>query len=271
MNTKAAEFVQDWLGMILRDGGVVLPLRAYFDESQSEDPQVFCVAGYLFTKESAEAMEQPWRLILAEYGLPFFHMVDCAHGNKTCAHLSKDKREALQTRLFDLLKARMTCGFAVTFDMACEQELAKIKWPDGGDLTPYSACCYFVLHLVGRWAQKYEKTGDRIVYAFEAGASGEKRANELMHRTFKIDVGGNRFRYAGHSYIPKGSYAGIECADALAWQGAKDIKSQANGRPRRKDLESLYQKPHHRFHIDRTTIGRLAEIVSLSVAMAEAD
>jgi hypothetical protein len=35
--------------------------------------------GLLFEKEASKALDLEWKALLAEFGLPFFHMVDCAH------------------------------------------------------------------------------------------------------------------------------------------------------------------------------------------------
>ena len=54
---------------LLRNGGhVVAVIQAYFDESGTDDGSKFlCVAGYIFEKEKAIAMDAEWQAMLIKY------------------------------------------------------------------------------------------------------------------------------------------------------------------------------------------------------------
>jgi hypothetical protein len=67
-------------------GKTVVPFfETYFDESDShKGASALCVAAYLFEKEACKALDLEWKAVLDEFGLPFFHMVDCAIW---CRHL----------------------------------------------------------------------------------------------------------------------------------------------------------------------------------------
>ena len=55
-------------------------MEAYFDESGTHEGSPFvCVAGYLFEKGNAAALNADWRAMLKGNDLPFFRMSDCAH------------------------------------------------------------------------------------------------------------------------------------------------------------------------------------------------
>jgi hypothetical protein len=60
-------------------GARVTISEVYVDESGSDDRSpVLCVSGYLFHAEQSVAFQADWQRLLAEYDLPYFHMVDCA-------------------------------------------------------------------------------------------------------------------------------------------------------------------------------------------------
>lgn len=56
-------------------------VEAHFDESGT-DADEMTLAGYIFETQRMEAFKREWSLLLEQHGLPYFHMVDCAHGKR---------------------------------------------------------------------------------------------------------------------------------------------------------------------------------------------
>lgn len=218
----------------------------FFDESESKDPWLFCVAGYIFERDTCNAMEAPWTALLEEFGVPFFHMVDCAHGAKSFKVLSRESRITLQTKIFDLVKAHMKMGLCVSFDMRNCDLLAQINFPgiSKGPVDHYTLCCYWCISEVARQAHLERMHGD-ITYFFEAGALHQRFAAALLADVFRS----RRYRYGGHHFVTKTASAGIQAADILAWQWLKDRKRELHRQPMRRDLASLLQQPHRRCHL----------------------
>jgi hypothetical protein len=80
---------------------MVMFLEAYFDESYSDDgDEFFCVAGYVFNKNECGKLDTKWKITLQEYGLEYFRMSSCAHGNEPFGHQSIDERVSVQTKMF---------------------------------------------------------------------------------------------------------------------------------------------------------------------------
>jgi uncharacterized protein DUF3800 len=97
-----------------RNGYIVQIVHAFFDESGSHaDSPVLCVAGYAFERREARLLAKEWAAVLRQYRLPFFHMVDCAHGNENFAALSRQQRIKVATSLIGIVKRRAAHGFAV--------------------------------------------------------------------------------------------------------------------------------------------------------------
>jgi hypothetical protein len=80
--------------VLLPKGGYVMSLfEAYFDESADGNGKgLYAVSGYLFRAEQAKITDQKWKAVLDRYRLPYFHMVDCAHGNPPFNRLTKTER-----------------------------------------------------------------------------------------------------------------------------------------------------------------------------------
>jgi hypothetical protein len=236
-------------------------VHAYFDESGSHaGSPVLCVAGYAFHKRDSRLLARNWASILKHYNLPFFHMVDCAHGNKSFSTLSRQQRVKVSTSLIGIVKRHAAHGFAVSVDVAAYQELMP---PWGPTRSPYAFCARCVIDEMGKWFFRTNFRG-RSIYFFEAGHDSRSEADRvvstvLTNPLWKInDV---HYGYIAHSFIQKKESAAVQAADLLAWQWATDVKHQMTNRPRRKDFESLIQAPFRGVHFDKLRLLYYLELL----------
>src|SRR5436190_1774467 len=90
----------------LPNGGPILVLvEAFFDESGTDDrSNTMALAGYLFTADKSEQMAAEARDFLKSKGLPYFHMVDCAHGNPPFDGMTWQERTLVVCRLIGFIK-----------------------------------------------------------------------------------------------------------------------------------------------------------------------
>src|SRR5665213_2918693 len=233
--------------VLLPDGGCLLVLvEAYFDESGTHaGSKTMALAGYIFRQDQSELMASEWREFLAAKGLPYFHMVDCAHGAPPFDKLTPQQRVLVETRLIGLIKQRTVQGIGVTLDL----EAFKRRFGEKSFLgTPYSLCFYIITRAVVRWAKETEYEGD-IAYFFEAGHSSQSEANYLMSLALLPDELKAQMHYAGHAFVPKEKAPQVQAADLFAWLLTKDRKGRSEGRERRKDYASLVQHHHNVAHV----------------------
>jgi len=143
---------------------------AYFDESGTDTKsEVLCVAGYIFLEEMVGSFEVEWKAMLEKYGLPFFHMVDCAHGTGAFKALTGEQRIEAQKEAIELTKKYASKGIALSINKA-----AFAKVGGGGKkiwTTPYTFLCGQVFYGVRDWANETGFNGE-IEYVFESGADG---------------------------------------------------------------------------------------------------
>jgi hypothetical protein len=92
----------------------MVAFEGYFDESGDfeEEPKIFCVAGYFIDAERAKLMDERWGAVLEEHAIPYFHMVDCAHGVEAFENKGKDERIVIETKMIGLIKEYTASGFA---------------------------------------------------------------------------------------------------------------------------------------------------------------
>lgn len=254
------------LDTLLPKGGCLVALiEAYFDESigtadvteagTKRKVPVLCVAGYLIESEQAKHLCEEWQAVLDWKKLPFFHMVDCAHGNKPFDKLSKGERIEVASRMIGNIKRRTIKGFAVAVNVA-QFEALMPQHPVIG--SPYSFCATVVLAGVQKWIENASFKGD-AAYFFEAGHASRQEADWIMRQTFDVPELRAASRYVAHSFVEKTKAPPLQAADLLAWQFYTDARHQMEGkRPRRKDFASLIQHPHEHVWITPTRIRELA-------------
>ena len=218
-------------------------VEAYFDESYGTKPErLLCVAGYLIESESAKLLAKDWQEVLDWKGLPYFHMVECAHGNGPYKSLTKQERIMVVSRMIGNIKRHAFQGLACAMNVAQFEKLM----PDHPLIgSPYTFCAHVILGGVQNWAATTNYKGD-IAYFFEAGHASQQEANQIMNKVFAHPKLKHESRYAAHAFVDKTKMAGIQAADLLAWQYYTDVRRRIEGkRERRKDFASLIAHPHN--------------------------
>lgn len=214
--------------------------ESYFDESISSGnkSQILCVAGYLIHSDHAKSMDDDWRKVLSEYGLPYFHMVDCAHGNGFFEGMKKEKRIQIQTKFIDLIKRYTTRGFAAIVNPS--------RYPNGnnGDILPhdYTFCVDIcLLHMLT--APEVTRSNGKVAAFFESGHKHGSKAQRYINETpYEGHIAG---RFSSVTFAKKEDIRLLQAADLLAWQCTKHVKGKVfDNRPPRKDFVSLMSHPH---------------------------
>ncbi len=243
------------LSALLPFGGyVTVECQSFFDESASHDgAPVLCVAGLIFRKSEAIKLSREWRKILAWKKLPYFHMVDCAHGNGPFANLSKAERIEVATRMIEIIKRRAIQGLTVTINnLDFMSVMAEYPIAAKSYKAPYNFCCHTILAGVGSWIARNPKVA-KMAYIFEQGHKNAPQSMKIMDDLFHVPEKRVQYRAisVGYAFIRKDESYALQAADLLAWQWYKDKKNQLEGRPRRKDCASLLQMHMNAAHLDR--------------------
>lgn len=245
-------------GVLPFGGYVTIQCQVFFDESASHDGAPFlCVAGLIFKKSEAIKLGREWRKVLQWKRLPYFHMVDCAHGNGVFAKLPKDERSDIARRMIEIIKCRAIQGIAVTINnldfASVVAEFPKIGKHYG---TSYAFASHSVLAGVRSWIYRNPKVQE-MAYFFEDGHGSRQRTDEIMANIFADSALHKEYRYVGRGFVTKQKSYAIQAADLFAWQWYTDRRHQLEGRPRRKDCENLLQLHWNAIHLDRAAIVQI--------------
>lgn len=214
--------------------------EGYFDESGDFDdhPGIFCVAGYFITADDAKIMDEKWGAALNKYGVPYFHMVDCAHGNPPFKDVSIDDRIELVKELIALIKQYTQSGFALL------AEAASYDPPPNDAPNIYTYCADGCVSALRMFLEQ-NRIESSVAYIFEAGHKNRHSAYNHIARKLKRETDSLTF-------AAKAQVRLLQAADLLAWQSCKYAKDYSFARMRgdspkrrpRKDFVSLMEHDH---------------------------
>ena len=226
-------------------------VEVYFDESGThDDSRYLVVAGYVFEKQSAVDLDYEWRLMLEDYGLPYFHMKECVHKAGVYKHLSKKECDEAARRAIDLIKKYAAQGIAISIDINAFPDIPLFGKPH----TPYTFACTQVIHGIKKWADS-NNYHDDVAYFFETGANGRGFVSDELDNIFSIKNLKIDFRYGSHAFLAKEQATQLQCADMLSWHWYTHNKRIAKGDTIRKDFQSLSQMPMDVHHYDKEAIA----------------
>ena len=98
-----------------KNGAVVILAEVYIDESGTHDQSSFLViAGYVYLRKKAKRFSRGMEELLKKYGLPYFHMVDCAHGAPPFDKLSKQQCIDVEKGVIKLTKRFTRNSYSLT-------------------------------------------------------------------------------------------------------------------------------------------------------------
>ncbi len=198
------------------------------------------------------------RRVLRWKKLPYFHMVECAHGNGPFANLTKDERIAVQTKLIEAIKRHAIQGVAITVDPTEYATFSKrLPFKRGLYDSAYAFCAQVIMTGVSVFIERNPQI-EKMAYFFEAGHSSAPQADEIMRTMLAQPAIKQQFRYAAHAFVEKRDAPQIQAADLLAWQWYTDRRHTAEERARRKECASLLQLHHNAVHIDSKELDRIA-------------
>ena len=195
-------------------GQTVSLIKAYFDESGSHaGSRALCVAGFIIESHQVRRMETRWQEMLARYQLPYFHMVDCAHGLPPFQALDKSTRIAAETEAIDIICDTMAYGIAVSLDPK-EYDEYVAQLPLMG--SAYTLCAHTCLAAVKAWCNQQNYHG-KIDFYFESGHASEAECDILMKRLFAMPHLKRDHRHETHSFCDKRMVTPLQAADIIAW------------------------------------------------------
>ena len=220
--------------------------QAFFDCSPDDirDPiPATVVAGYVASVEQWTSWECDWRLVLAAFDVPYFHMREF-NGYQGAFSSSKWK-SALYRAEFVSRLAKITTHWTIgSFAGRMEQRICE----DANQLcevdrffNPYAACGRDCAVRVRDFVRDEFGSGVPIDFIFERGDQGVGMLASLMQKSELPQPIFKRPRLAENKQlnIDDPPALPLQAADLLAWELRRGVKDTANKKRLRKSLKSL--------------------------------
>ncbi len=237
----------------------IVVLRAYFDESERESG-IFCVAGFAFASQQVKKFAKEWARLFAAYpgGL---HMRDLAQRTRSFRGISKEEQQRLIVEAVEIIKRRMTAGFAVSCN-AKEVQAVGPQWIKGFGHA-YPLCCHLCMIAAGNLIVA-SGSADRVTYVFESGHSREGEARTFLRNAVLNPDVKESYLHNGDAFLPKSDAIPLQAADLLAWEWAKfrDETLERGIRPMRKSLLALFQSAPKRYSLAHVTGAPLKKFMA---------
>jgi len=162
----------------------------YFDASGGKDLKVMIVSGWISEINQWELFEGDWRILLAHYDLPYFHMKEFAHSKGPFASWKgkEGQRSNFLRMAVDTIANRVHRGFTCVVEyesfyaIDAEYELSK----EAGN--PYSLAARDCMAHANLWLKK-SRRGISVDYVFEDGDGGKGLLLDMIDRHNKVVTG----------------------------------------------------------------------------------
>lgn len=232
---------------VARGGTKAIPvlIEAFVDESGTGPSDLaHCLAGYIVKPDRGLKMARKWKAVLDRYGIPFFHMTDCAAYQRCEPYksLGREKCIALASELIWLIKAHCMEGFALCFSpkfyMLYNDGVVNVQ-------NAYTHSVHMVHLHIQAVLQHRCLLGHEVSYTFEAGHRDQKYTRLVLDRLIDEQEAKGTFAY---KFQKKPDAVLLQAADILAWHCNTYIKRKTQGLQIRKDFHSMLDVPHKIIH-----------------------
>jgi hypothetical protein len=229
-------------------------IEAYFDASGTHDAaKDLCLAGYIFKKDAATEFDEEWRRMLGRYGLPYFHMKECAHATGVFKPLGREGTDLAAREAIDLIKRHASQGIAFSVDKSIAAELRKgSMWKN-----EYAFIVGQVFFAIRDWALADESKSE-VACLFENGDDGRGQAVEAAQMILKQADFRETCRISSFKWADQNKETPLQAADMLAWHVNLWRRKRRNGIiKKRGDFMSLLEVPMVYHHWDCSAVDYL--------------
>jgi hypothetical protein len=171
-----------WLNRYAK-GNVFAMLASYFDASYDNPKTVTVVSGWIGTVYGWERFDTDWKILLAQYDLPYFHMKEFAHsvGPFKTWKEEENKRAVFLAKAVDVIGTCALYGLACIVEHAAFDKVSKsLPLAQIGGV-PFSLAGRDCIAHANVWLNQSQR-GLPVKYIFENGDQGKGELMRIMNR-----------------------------------------------------------------------------------------
>ena|SRR2546427_13052001 len=244
MDTRTANGISQQIDPIELGG-----LQAYFDCSQVPGYGAIAVAGYLSSAGRWERFGENWRDVLQEYDVSRLHMAEFESGYGEFQDWLPTQKKIFMRRLIGVLRQTALLGVSVGL---LKPDFESIVSRDQRKKVPaYGLCSAHGIGAMMRWVRA--SGGNKpIAFVFEKGDLGAGLIDKGIEKARHESTEFNKF-ILSLDFKPKGEAWGLEAADFLAYEAAKNLPRRAGldkSLERRSWLRMVRRVPYIEIYLD---------------------
>ena len=162
-------------------------LTTYFDASYDSLKTITIVSGWVATTWQWERFDTDWRILLARYGIPYFHMREFAHSRGPFENWKGDqnKRTNFLKYLVDIIGTYVLKGFACVVEHKAFKRVNAAYYLSESVGNPYSLAGRDCVANANLWLRK-DQRGLEVKYVFEAGDEGAGLLSKVVERDHHV-------------------------------------------------------------------------------------
>jgi hypothetical protein len=164
-------------------GNLFAMLSCYFDASRDSPTTVTIVSGWVATVGAWDRFDGDWKILLAQYDIPYFHMKEFAHsrGPFTTWKGEENKRANFLRKAVDVIAANVLRGFACVVEHEPFGKIDKQYRLSEAVGVPYSLAGRDCVAHANLWLRK-EQRRLAVKYFFEDGDEGKGELRRVMKK-----------------------------------------------------------------------------------------
>lgn len=192
-------------------------LTAFCDASGGPDQGIMVVAGWISSVAEWERFDADWRLLLAKYEVPYFHMKEFAHskGPFESWRGKESKRRTFLSTACEIIRDRVLASLAVGVEYSAFEQVDRLYPLSEAVDRPYCLCSRTCIAETNRWAERHNYPQTHVEYVFERGDEGAGALVDIMPKHLQVP-----------SFKTRIEMTPLQVADFSAWELLKARRSE---------------------------------------------
>jgi hypothetical protein len=223
-------------------GGRYGMFTCYCDEAGGADHGFVVVCGYIGTVDSWRGFEREWNITLAQFGVPYLHMLEFAHSTGPFQKWKGDAktRADFMSELTGIIRNTAERGFL------CKVSYADFAAVDRDYLlrktvhSPYAMAARFVIAMANNVVRARGHEPSAVQYVFEAGHSDAAGLLKVAQRSGPNPMPLPVFKYSRDTPAEKGLVQ-LQAADHFAYELRKAIVDHPDAFTRAEEFRKSFQ------------------------------
>lgn len=212
---------------------VMATFRGYCDESEETNSEIVVVAGLIAPTARWERFETDWKLVLASYGIDYFHAVEFYHSDgpwkRGTQWDAESYRASFIAKLLSVVQALETKPDVAVVSLVWKKDY-KLIFPKHDIVkmsvgTAYTVGCTGCWWLGAKWMEEQVKS-EKICFFFDDGHEHIGDAAVAYQKAKNYPPYAERYKMGGIIFTNDKDFVPLQAADLLAYGVMRNMRAR---------------------------------------------